>query len=180
MSGDEITMMEDAFRLFPPKGVGGKSLRQSVPATALIETGEFLDNVQSWPDLLNLPDSVLGPDPLYARSNLGAIISYLNGETFVTLLPGWVLLAYERSFDLGIFGSILSNLDPEGVRSEYMLPSGRSEFKEYFVLLNDDQKRWITDMLWNIENLCIGQFAWQRANVARVRHRWLASIAVAE
>lgn len=148
--------VEIAKRIFPPSPSEGTSIWSLAQGTLEPQIAGHLKDVRTWPDLLALPDDALGLDRFYGRRNAAVVTHGLDIVDFARFLPGWLLLARDRSFNLGAFSTIIARIHPQGVLAQIKNEDGRSELETMIAALNNTQRRWIADIVGQILQLCRG------------------------
>jgi hypothetical protein len=166
--------IELAKSLFPPEPMEG-SLWSQAQGSMVREVAELLKPVVTWPDLLSMPDEALGLDPFYGATNAALVIYRLNSDDVVRFLPGWLLLARDRSFSLGVMSTMIAALHPNGVMAQVTNDDGRSELETLVDGMNLPQRHWVAAIFKQILDGCRGVFADKAQTVAECVAFWEAA-----
>lgn len=168
----KVEDVEVAKAIFQPTAAQKHSLGHLASGRLVAEVIEHLKMVHTWPDLLLLPDTALGPDPLYGRSNVAMVTHYQDPKDFVLFTPGWLLLARDRSFSLGVFSTVVTNFNPQGAMAQVTNDDGRSKLQEVSEGMNHAQKRWVAETFQQVLDGCNGIFADKATAVAQCVDYW--------
>lgn len=164
--------LKSALSVFPMKRMGRADIKMLARASSARSHAAVFETVNSWIDVLSIPDNLLGPVPLFFEDDVSTVLCYMEGHDFVDFIPGWLILAYERSFALGVHSTVLACLSPGGVIGSAINEDGSSDLDRIRAMMTEDQIVWVHQMLKLINEMSVGKYACSRQLLDELLDYW--------